>query len=75
MDKVYRTVVREHGGVWHALPFSGSSAALCGWKPYNFNKKHDVARQEYSWGSVYEPPPGLKVTCIACLSKGWECAT
>ena len=71
----YSTVAKSRSGIWHALRFSGSEAALCGWKPHNFNKKHDVFRQEYSWGFVYEPLPDLRVTCFACLAKGIECAT
>ena len=75
MKNTYSTVAQARGGVWHALRFSGSKAALCGWKPHNFNKRHDVVGQDYGNGFRYDPPPGLKVTCFACLATGFECDT
>lgn len=57
----------DKAGVAHAVGWHGAKEAFCGLKLFNFHKRVGLERVEYDNGWTYEPPPDVKVTCLACL--------
>jgi hypothetical protein len=57
----------DRAKVAHALSYSGSKTAYCGWKRFNYNKLVDLRPCSLDNGYEYIPPKDVYVTCLQCL--------